>query len=331
MSKKQSTSNQQISLFAAPPPAPKCRPAPQDAATAALAARLPPALRMGTSSWSFPGWAGLVYDGAYSADTLAKEGLAAYAQHPLLRTVGVDRSHYSPPPESTWRALAAQVPADFRFLVKAHELCTLAVIPDHDRYGKHRGEANPRFLDPAYAAEVVVGPTRAGLGDTLGTILFQFAPQPIESLGGVEAFIEKLYTFLSHLPPGPVYAVELRNGALITGAYAEALRAAGATHCYNAIGGVPPIPTQLRRVPMGPRLVIRWMLRRELRYEEAVSHFAPFDRLAAPDPQTRAEIVAAILAAAGEVTVIVNNKAEGSSPRSVIALAEAVVAARSAD
>lgn len=324
MSRKTSSSNHQISLFAAPPPEPKCKAAPPTAAQRVAATRLPPGLRMGTSSWSFPGWSEIVYAQRYSPELLARHGLSAYAQHPLLRAVGVDRSHYGPPDEPTWRDMAAQVPDDFRFVVKAHELCSLAVIPDHDRYGKRRGQPNALFLDAAYAAEAVVGPTVAGLGPKLGTILFQFAPQPVESLGGLDGFTDRLYTFLSHLPPGPSYAVELRNGALIRARYAEALQASGASHCYNAIGGVPPIPEQLRRVPPGPRTLIRWMLRRELRYEDAVSQFSPFDRLAAPDAQTRAEIVAAILAAAGEVTVIVNNKAEGSSPLSIFALAEAL-------
>ena len=39
------------------------QPAPPDAALLELAARLPPRLRMGTSSWHFPGWAGLVWGG----------------------------------------------------------------------------------------------------------------------------------------------------------------------------------------------------------------------------------------------------------------------------
>ena len=40
----------------------KVQPAPSDAAQQALAKALPPQLRLGTSSWFFPGWAGLVWD-----------------------------------------------------------------------------------------------------------------------------------------------------------------------------------------------------------------------------------------------------------------------------
>src|SRR5688500_539397 len=57
---------------------------------AALRRTLPKGLRMGTSSWAFTGWAGLVYDQPYPQNRLSREGLAAYAKHPLLRAVGVD-------------------------------------------------------------------------------------------------------------------------------------------------------------------------------------------------------------------------------------------------
>ena len=57
---------------------------------------LPPGIRLGGSTWSFPGWMGLVWGGKYSESRLAHEGLAAYAQHPLLRGVGLDRTYYQP-------------------------------------------------------------------------------------------------------------------------------------------------------------------------------------------------------------------------------------------
>ena len=39
-----------------------------------LAARLPAEVRLGTSSWSFPGWTGLVYARAATQLTLARAG-----------------------------------------------------------------------------------------------------------------------------------------------------------------------------------------------------------------------------------------------------------------
>jgi hypothetical protein len=41
----------------------------------------------GTSSWHFPGWAGIVYAGRWPASNLSRHGLLALASHPLLRSV----------------------------------------------------------------------------------------------------------------------------------------------------------------------------------------------------------------------------------------------------
>ncbi|RZJ57267.1 MAG: DUF72 domain-containing protein, partial [Acidovorax sp.] len=89
-----------------------------------LAAALPAQLRLGTSSWSYPGWQGLLWEGAHSEATLAKQGLAVYAQHPLLRTVSIDRGFYRPLTVSEYERYASQVPEDFRFVVKAPSLVT---------------------------------------------------------------------------------------------------------------------------------------------------------------------------------------------------------------
>src|SRR5262245_23045170 len=84
------TSQPQLDLFAPPaPPAPLpgVGAAEVSPAIAAVARGLPSDLYLGTSSWAFPGWQGLVYDRLATPSALARHGLAAYAQHPLLRTV----------------------------------------------------------------------------------------------------------------------------------------------------------------------------------------------------------------------------------------------------
>ena len=151
-----------------------------------IANKLPVKLRLGTSSWSFPGWEGIVYDRRVSQQTLASHGLTAYAQHPLLRTVGVDRTFYRPISSDAFRAYADAVPADFRFLVKADRLLTSPTDPEG--YGV-RGP-NPRFLDPRYAANEVIGPMIDGLGCKAGPLLFQFPPIPPNLVGGRGPFID---------------------------------------------------------------------------------------------------------------------------------------------
>lgn len=139
----------------------------------ALAARLPDKLYLGTSSWSFPGWEGLVYDREASKSHLAKRGLAAYAQHPLLRAVGIDRTFYGPLTALEFAAYAADVPDNFRFLVKAWSECTTPWVRGAD--GRPSGR-NPNFLDAEFAAREVVTPFVEGLGAKAGPLVFQFPP-----------------------------------------------------------------------------------------------------------------------------------------------------------
>jgi len=314
-------------------PAASVGPAPQPPELAELARALPTGLRLGTSSWAYPGWADLVYDRAYPQQRLSRAGLRAYAAHPLLRAVGVDRSYYAPLPAAEFAALAAEVPADFRFLVKAHEACTIAVYPRHARYGALRGQPNPRFLDPAYATDHVIGPTTEGLAERAGPLLFQFSPTDIDALGGPRWFAERLHNFLAALPRGPLYAVEVRNRELLTGAYRDALASAGACHCINVYPGMPDPMQQFERTrqDLAPALVARWMLHPRMTWEQAEHSYAPFDRIVDADEERREDLARMCLRgeALGLAThLIVNNNAEGSSPRTIVALARRIIAMR---
>ena len=102
--------------------------APEAAQYSELAAQLPSNPRFGASTWSYPGWDGLVWDGVYDASTLSRKGLTALSQHPLMRTVCVDRSFWRPLSTEQYAQMAAQVPEDFRFVVKAPSLVTDALV-----------------------------------------------------------------------------------------------------------------------------------------------------------------------------------------------------------
>jgi uncharacterized protein YecE (DUF72 family) len=307
------------------------RPASPAPGTDRIAARIPTSIHLGTSSWSFPGWAGIVYDREHTETQLARHGLRAYAQHPLLRAVGIDRSYYAPLDAAAYAAYAAAVPEDFRFLVKAERLL---VLPDIDD-GRGGSVANGRFLDPDYATEFVVRPVTEGLQQRAGPILFQFSPMHPHRVGGPVAFAHRLREFLLALPTGPLYAVELRTPDLFTSHYFDALAAAGAAHGYTVHGSMLPLATQLDLLPVtrNPALVLRWMLHARHGYNEARAAYAPFNAIVDPDEASRLAIIAAAMATLDEnrdAYVIVNNKAEGSSPLSVFQIA-ADIANRGAD
>ncbi len=312
-------------------------PAVPDASTRRVAERLPGGLRLGTSSWYFPGWAGLVWDRLYSEKQLSRDGLAAYAQHPLFGAVGLDRGFYRSLTVAQYAAYAADVPDEFRFVVKAPSRVTDALIRSPGGQGK---QANPQFLDGALAWESFVGPACDGLGDKIGALVFQISPLPARVLGQIDTLIERLHAMLRIVAdararvPTAVIAVEVRNPEWLTPAFVAALQGAGATYCLGLHPKMPPIEEQLpilRRLWPGP-LVCRWNLNIKhgaFGYERARDHYAPFDALVDPDPETRAtlaRVIAGTVGAGQPAFVTINNKAEGSSPLSVQALAEAVLA-----
>lgn len=301
----------------------------------ALARALPALARLGTSSWSFPGWRDLVWDGDYTKSRLAKNGLGAYAQHPLFRTVSLDRAFYRPLTTAQYAAYAAQVGDDFRFVVKAPALVTDASL----RGGNGQAlEPNPAFLDAEIAVEQFVHPALKGLGAKLGALVFQISPLPRSAQNRMPDLLQRLATMLHGLPdvasvaPDAVVAVEVRDTTWLTAEFAGVLKAANATYCLGLHAKLPGINEQLpmlRALWPGP-LVCRWNLNRlhgERGYDDAVLRYQPFDQLVDADLPTRltlAKIIHATTQGGQRVYVTVNNKAEGSAPLSVEALAKAV-------
>ena len=308
----------------------------------ALAAVLAPAIRLGTSSWSFPGWMGLVYAPAASGRppaeaTLARAGLAAYAAHPLLRAVSLDRTFYAPLSAEEFARYAAQVPDDFRFVVKAPAAFTDPVVRQPGSGVAARD--NPTFLDAAAAATAFVVPAATGLGAKAGPLVFQFPPLGRRLLADVPRLTARIAAFMTMLVRGPAsggppLAVEVRDPELCTAEMAAALRDCGAVPCLAIHARMPPAAIQARTLGLDHEdcpwpVVARWNLHAGRGYEEARADYAPFDRLVEEDEPTRATVAALAARAAARgraVFVTINNKAEGSAPVSVLRLAEAIAA-----
>ena len=301
--------------------------APTNPALQILREALHPSVRLGTSSWSFPGWRGLIWGGPCSTTQLAQDGLRCYAKHPLLRTVGIDKTYYRPAPREEYARLRAQVSDDFRFLVKAHEAVTRQEI---GASSSHQTTTTAvRFLDPGYAVNEVIHPVMEGLGASAGPILFQFSPMGVRSAKSAEAFTRRLGVFLRACPVGPLYAVEVRDRALMRPSWAAMLRDTGVSHSYGVHPTMPPPLVQAQTVdPAGqPAIVCRWMLHAGLGYQAAVDRYEPFNEIVDADPSSReqfARLCSLAISHGKDSWVIINNKAEGSAPRSVELLARAL-------
>ncbi|AKT40768.1 DUF72 domain-containing protein [Chondromyces crocatus] len=300
-----------------------------------IAERLPPGLRFGTSTWSFPGWAGIVYSRARSVKELAHDGLLEYAQHPLLTTVGIDRSFYAPVPDGDYLRYARQLPPGFQCVSKAPHAVMSQVFMAPGLPEDERGPTvtpNPDFLSVEVFEAMHARPLLGSFREHAGPVLLEMPPVGAANRLPLPAFLDRLDRFLSEAPRGLRYAVELRERAYLTPAYAEVLRAHGVAHAYSYWRSMPLPGAQAETVPVtqAPFVLVRLSLKPGRAYEADKARFAPFNRIVEPDPRMRAEVVEIVCAAAAAgipAFVLVNNKAEGSSPLTVRALAEQVAEA----
>lgn len=310
----------QLGLFVSEDPL-----ADEHRSAAQIAERLPRNVYLGTSSWSYPGWAGVVFPSLRSEAELARDGLRDYVRHPLLTTVGVDRGYYAPIPARDFERYASQLPPGFRCCIKAPARVTSAIVPGSDRAGAARENHDflsvPRFLEDLGTALV------EHFLDHTAMVILELPVVPPSFRPETARFCAMLDAFLEAMPAGLRVAVELRDPALFTREYAKVLARNRAAHVYNHWSAMPSLRQQSTRwfVEHQPFVVLRLLMPQGARYEERKRALEPFDLLRAPDPAMRdvvVELVRRALAHDREAWVLVSNKAEGSAPRTVRALAE---------
>lgn len=285
----------------------------------------PPNVFFGTSSWTYPGWKGLIYSRSYreSGDTVAM--LEEYARCPLFGCVGADSSFYRPPSRSTLESYQAVLPTGFKVLGKAYDRITIQRFSNDPKWGEQAGDDNPDFLNAARATDEVVGPWLECLRDKAGPLMFEFQTMYGAQRPSPERWAAMLEAFFSELPREGQYAVELRNPELFGRPYLQALKRCGVSHVFNSWTRMPSIGEQLRQPECltAPFLVSRVLLRPGRTYDQAVDKFAPYASVQEPQPEVRQDVVRMIeqgLREHQKIYVLVNNRLEGNSPGTIQAI-----------
>jgi uncharacterized protein YecE (DUF72 family) len=164
----------------------------------------------------------------------------------------------------------------------------------------------------------------------MGPFVVEIPPVPKEALLNPRAFVAKVDAFLSDVGKRARFAFELRNRELLVPDYFRVLARHGTSHVFNYWTAMPDIRQQLvlQGAFTADFVVSRLMLPPGMKYEEQKAAYEPFTRIVAPQEGMRRDVVAliarALSAGAADVFVLVNNKAEGCSPLTVMALAELV-------
>jgi uncharacterized protein YecE (DUF72 family) len=298
-----------------------------------LRARIPPLVRFGTSTWNYPGWRGLVYHRDYGPKGAAARMLEEYAAFPLFGTVGVDSSYYGPPTEAVLQSYAEHTPPGFPFVSKVWSQLTVHTFTKAQDPAR-AGKVNPDFLNADLFGEEIYQLYQRHFADHTGPFIFEF--QTLAKSSGIDAegFATRLDEFFSALPREGQFAVEIRNEEFLTPMYFAVLREHGVAHVFSSWTRMPPLGHQLD-LPgsiTGSFIVARALLRPGRSYNEAVDAFAPYDRIREPNPKLRRDLVRLVEAAVKTripAYLLVNNRAEGSAPLTIAAVAELLQASSS--
>lgn len=312
-----------------PPPDPLSTP-PTAEELARLRGAIPTEVRFGTSTWTYPGWRGLVYSRDYPPSGESAAMLAEYARFPLFRTVGIDSSFYGPPTPRTLQQWARALPPGFKCVSKVWDRITVHTFTG-TRDQPLAGQRNPDFLSVERFEEAVWAPYRTHFGEHAGPFVFEFQTIPARAGMSPDQFAAALDDFFGRLPPEGEYAVEVRNDEFLTPVYFAVLREHGVAHVFSSWTRMPPLGQQLD-LPgsiTGRFLVGRALLRPGRTYAEAVQRFSPYDRIREPNPKVRRDLVRLARTAAAlrlPAYLLVNNRVEGSAPLTITAVARLLAA-----
>ena len=210
-------------------------------------------LYVGTSGYAYKEWKGSFYP----EDLPAKRMLHYYGEH--FRSVEINNTFYRMPTAALLRAWAGEVPADFRFVLKASQRIT------------HQHRLLDADEDVGYLLDVA-----DTLGKRLGALLFQLPPNLKKDAARLDAF-------LALLPASRRVAFEFRHSSWFDDEVFALLRAHRAALCIaEAEGGleVPVVATadwgylRLRRPDYGDAELKIWAQRvRQQDWQDAFVFF----------------------------------------------------------
>jgi uncharacterized protein YecE (DUF72 family) len=165
-------------------------------------------LRIGTCSWKYDSWKGIVY-----SETVGDGFLSEYGRR--FDTVEIDQwfwSLHAPdrvtlPDSAVVRGYADAVPASFRFSVKAPNSVTLTHF--HAKSKSDPLVPNPHFLSVPLLEKFLerLDPMRS----RLGPVLFQFEYLNRQKMPSQAAFLDAFGSFIRNCPKGYAYGLEIRN------------------------------------------------------------------------------------------------------------------------
>lgn len=313
-------------------------PLPIDTLRTAAAALAERNVFIGTSSWKYPGWAGLLYDeqrylhhGKFSETRFQRHSLEEYAT--VFRTVCLDAGYYQFPSPDYVAGLCAQVPDNFRFVTKVTDEITARTFPHLPRHGNKAGKPNPHFLDAALFRAAFLASWEKHRAK-LGLMIFEFSHFHPRDFERGREFVERLDAFLGQLPPGWQYGVEVRNKSLLHPDYLAVLARHRVAHVMNNWTRMPPVAEQwqIPGILTTDFTAARFLLRPGRTFEQGVELFSPYNATKDPYEEARTAAASIIEHVIEKMSpqkprssfVLCNNRLEGNALFTILAVITAL-------
>ncbi len=246
----------------------------------------------------------------------------------MFKTVCVDAAYYQFPSEKYLAGLVKKVPADFRFTFKVTDDITLKRFTNLPRFGIKAGRPNSNFLNAELFVNAFLRPCEP-FRNNVGLLMFEFSRFYSTDYQHGRDFVADLDSFLSKLPQGWNYGVEIRNKDWLQPDYFNVLKRHGVVHVLNNWSAMPTVGEQMM-VPdsdtSDSMVAARFLLKPGRKYEEAVEQFSPYKAVKEVNEEARkagAKLIAGAKAKGKQAFIYINNRLEGNALETINAMVEA--------
>ncbi|MBN2543244.1 DUF72 domain-containing protein [bacterium] len=271
-------------------------------------------LRIGTCSWKYDSWKGLVYSEKPSINYLEE-----YSGH--FNTVEIDQWFWSLfksdsvklPQSHIVKEYVESVPNDFKFTIKIPNSITLTHF-----YKKQKSDPlvpNPHFLSVKLFEKFLK--SLEPMGEKLGPLMFQFEYLNKQKMPSQKEFLDKFGEFISSCSKDYSYCLEVRNPQYLNKPYFSFINEFNLYHVFVQGYYMPSIFQSYLKFAEHIRnlTVIRLLGPDRQGIEKTTAK--KWDKIVAPKDEELthlSQMIDGLLAKDVDVYVNVNNHYEGSAP-----------------
>jgi len=262
--------------------------------------------RIGTCSWNYESWLGLVYSNRWKTSA---SYLIEYSKH--FKSTEVDSWFYGIPNPEEVKEYRENVPADFTFTCKVPRELTMTHIPNYGVLNP-----NPDFLS-IERFNVFLQSIEELLPQMKG-IIFQFPYFENEKISSLSQFLFRSSSFFSHLPKDLPIGIEVRNKEFLNDNYFDFLKEHNIIPVLSEMKMLPTITEvyEKNKSRIGENVIIRLLGGDRKEIELRTKKI--WDEIKLPKAQNQkiAEMIVEMLETKN-VIVNVNNHYEGCAPKTI--------------